>query len=143
VIESATERPLNRYEQQRVAPAQPGAPAAEMLSYHLATEVPDYWVPLLPVQSNTGLHLKRGMMLKPDGPPEPIRAHGRILNPEPPNPAGLLIPDEEIPREGIRVTRQYQLARWLDGAMHLWVGRRKVVGRGEGSSGLKFDTTEP
>jgi hypothetical protein len=95
------------------------------------------------VQGPAGLRLERGAVLKPDGPPEPVRARGRILNPEPPSPAVLALHDEEVPREGIRVTRQYQLARWMDGATHLWVGRRKVVGRGEGSSALKFDTIEP
>ena len=143
VIESATERPLNRYEQPRAASAPAAAQATGALTYRLATDVPDYWVPLLPVQSATGLRLKRGAVLKPDGPPQPVRARGRILNPEPPNPTVLAMHDEEIPREGIRVTRHYQLARWLDGATHLWIGCRKVVGRGEGSSALSFDTIEP
>jgi hypothetical protein len=143
VIESAIERPLNRYEQPRAAATTADSQATETLTYRLATDVPDYWIPLLPVQSATGLRLKRGALLKPDGAPEPVRARGRILNPEPPNPAGLAIYEEEIPREGVRVTRHYQLARWLDGATHLWMGRRKVVGRGEGSSGLRFDTIEP
>jgi hypothetical protein len=51
--------------------------------------------------------------------------------------------DEEIPNEGARVTRSYQYARWIDGSVHLWLGRRKVPGRGPGSSGLRFDTLEP
>ena len=51
--------------------------------------------------------------------------------------------EEEIPREGIRVTRNYQLTRWQDGSTHLWIGRRKVVGSGEGSSGLQFDMAKP
>ncbi|CAN5664365.1 hypothetical protein BH18ACI4_BH18ACI4_06700 [soil metagenome] len=29
-----------------------------------------------------------------------------------------------------------------DGSTHLWLGRRKAVGRGEGSSGLRFDSVE-
>lgn len=147
VVESATERPLNRFEQPpRVAAADlapPDTQTPETLTYRLATDVPDYWVPLLPVQSSTGLRLKRGAMLRADGSQEIVRSRGRILNPEPPNPAGLAIHEEEIPREGVRVTRHYQLARWMDGSTHLWVGRRKIVGRGEGSSGLKFDSIEP
>ena len=46
----------------------------------------------------------------------------------------------EETREGIRVTRNYQYTRWFDGSTHLWIGRRKQIGRGEGSSGLRFDT---
>jgi hypothetical protein len=143
VIESVTERPLNRYEQQRVAPAPATPPAPGALAYCLATDVPDYWIPMLPVRTDTGLLLKRGKMLNSNGSPEPVTACGRVLNPEPPPAAGLAVPDEEFPREGLHVTRQYQLARWLDGATHLWMGRRKGVGRGEGSSGLRFDTLEP
>jgi phosphoribosylformylglycinamidine (FGAM) synthase-like amidotransferase family enzyme len=41
-----------------------------------------------------------------------------------------------------RVTRSFQYARWVDGSTHVWMGRRKQPGRGEGSSGLRFDTLE-
>jgi hypothetical protein len=104
--------------------------------------VPDNWVPLLPVQSSAGLRLKRGKVLKADGSQELVAAKGHILNPEETQGRGLAIFEEEIPREGIRVTRTYQLARWQDGSTHLWIGRRKTVGRGEGSSGLKFDVAK-
>jgi hypothetical protein len=54
----------------------------------------------------------------------------------------LRIPDEEIPREGVRVTRAWQLARWTDGSTYLWTSRHKRPGRGEGWSGLRFDVVE-
>ena len=63
---------------------------------------------------------------------------GRVLEPN----RELLLFDEEVPREGARVTRTYQYARWIDGSTHLWIGRRKGPGRGEGSSGLEFDVAE-
>jgi hypothetical protein len=44
-----------------------------------------------------------------------------------------------VPREGALVERRFQYARWFDGAGLLWLGRRKSVGRGESSSGLRFD----
>ena len=78
-------------------------------------------------------------MLKVDGPPKFVEAQGRILNPDGANDQALRIFEEEIPREGVRVTRHYQLTRWHDGSTHLWIGRRKQIGRGEGSSGLRFD----
>jgi hypothetical protein len=143
VIESAAERPLNRFEQQQAVSPSPANRALGAVVYRLATEPPDYWVPLLPAQSGAGLRLRRGKTLKIDGTFEFVGAHGRILNPDPPGPDGLAIYEEEIPREGVRVTRSYQLARWQDGSTHLWLGRRKEVGRGEGSSGLRFDTIEP
>ncbi|MFY4727692.1 hypothetical protein [Nitrospira sp. BLG_2] len=140
IVESAAEKPLTRFEQE----IQTTAPSVETrdpnkLVYKLATKVPDNWVPLLPVKSNEGLRLRRGKVLKVDGPPEFIDAHGNILRPQVTNENGLRIFEEEIPREGIRVTRHYQLTRWHDGSTHLWIGRRKKVGSGEGSSGLKFD----
>jgi hypothetical protein len=139
VIENAAEQPLNRFEQERYAPA-PAPEQSEAAVYQLATGTPGNWIPLLPVQSETGLRLKRGVVLRIDGPPQFIAARGRLLNPENGGSDGLSIFEEEIPREGIRITRRYELARWHDGSTHLWIGRRKIVGRGEGSSGLKFDT---
>jgi hypothetical protein len=55
----------------------------------------------------------------------------------------LFIHDEEVPREGARITRSYQYARWTDGRTFVWMARRKGAGRGEGSSGLQFDVLEP
>jgi hypothetical protein len=105
--------------------------------YRLATQPPDYWIPLLPVKHADGLRLKRGRILAADGSQQPVAAKGNILVPDP--KSGLELYEEEVPREGARVTRSYQLARWQDGSTHLWIGRRKRVGRGEGSSGLAFD----
>lgn len=68
-----------------------------------------------------------------------LEPQGRVLEPA----RALLLHDEEVLREGARVTRAYQYARWIDGSTHLSVGRRKQPGRGEGSSGLRFDTVEP
>jgi hypothetical protein len=34
------------------------------------------------------------------------------------------------------------MARWIDGSTWAWVAHRKQVGRGEGSSGLQFDSLE-
>jgi len=110
------------------------------LHYHLSTEIPDYWIPLMPVRTAQGLRLKRGAVLNTDGLPEPVHAFGRILNPD--LGRALELHEEEVPREGVRVTRHYQYARWFDGSTHLWIGRRKQIGRGEGSSGLGFDVVD-
>ena len=55
------------------------------------------------------------------------------------SPAPYLIHEEEVPRAGIVVTESWQRARGPDGHVHTWIGVRKRVGRGEGSSGLAFD----
>ena len=54
-----------------------------------------------------------------------------------PGPAALY--DEEVPREGARITRQRRMARWTDGSTWLWTSFRNQAGQGEGSSQLTFD----
>jgi len=144
LVESPADRPLNRYEayleqrRRREQESPPQPTTSETLRYRLATEIPDYWVPLLPVRTTQRLRLKRGAMLKTDGSPEPVHALGRILE----SGQELSLFEEEVPREGVRVTRSYQFTRWIDGSSHFWVGRRKGVGLGEGSSGLQFDSLD-
>jgi hypothetical protein len=147
VVESASEQPLNRFEasdeQRRREAADPPAPPPPLpgaLRYRLSTDVPEYWVPLLPVRVGNGLRLRRGAVLKMDGSQAVVNATGRLLTPLPGQPLELY--EEEVPREGVRVTRNYQYTRWIDGSTHVWIGRRKRVGRGEGSSGLRFDSLE-
>lgn len=145
IVESAAGRPLDRHEAyQETLAAQQAPPAAgsegDPLIYRLGTTVPDYWIPLLPVKDGNALRLKRGA-LPAFGEGGIQGAHlpqGRLLEPN----RELLLFDEEVPREGARVTRTYQYARWIDGSTHLWIGRRKEPGRGEGSSGLQFDVAE-
>ena len=55
---------------------------------------------------------------------------------------GLTIPLEELPREGIHLQRRYRAARGPDGSTHVWIGRLRSTGRGEGRSGLRFDYLE-
>jgi hypothetical protein len=141
VVQAPDGRALNRhdeYSERASEPARAAAPAGT-LAYELASTVPDYWIPLAPVQidSTRAIRLRRAAMLDADGVPQFSRAKGRILTPQPGRRLGLY--EEEVPREGIRVTCNYQYTRWLDGATHLWVGRRKDIGRGEGSSQLLFD----
>jgi hypothetical protein len=111
--------------------------------YLLSSRVPANWVPLLPVQlpgpgGGVISRLRRGAILLPDGSQQVQHALGALLKTADP----LLLHDEEVPREGVRVTRHYQMTRWTDGATFVWMAHRKQVGRGEGSSGLRFDTRE-
>jgi hypothetical protein len=117
------------------AGAQPTGPRRPV--YRLGSSVPDFWIPLLPVQVGQTVQLRRGA-LPGSQPGSAIQPLGRILDPG----QALTLRDEEVPREGARVTRSYQYARWSDGSTHLWVGRSKEPGRGEGSSGLRFDFLE-
>lgn len=132
------------YENSPLAP--PPAQAADTFAYRLRTDVPEHWLPLLPQRSqptdpSMTFHLGALARLVAGGNIEPIGPRGRLLQPPTPR-ADVIIREDEIPREGIRVTRAYQLARWIDGTTHLWLARRKTVGRGEGSSGLRFDAMD-
>jgi hypothetical protein len=137
-------RAVNRHETETARPAAavsasetPAAP----LAYHLATQVPAHWIPLAAVRDRPTdpLRLRRALLLRggPEGLMEPGPL-GRILLPG----KALELQEEEVPRTGIRVTRAFQCARAADGSTHLWMGRRKTPGRGEGFSGLRFDVVE-
>jgi hypothetical protein len=141
IVESAIERPRNRFDEPPETVTAP-PPAPGTAGYRLASTTPDNWVPLLPVQTGNGLRLRRGKVLKADGTQRLVAARGRLLNPDGAATDGLTLYEEEVPREGVRVTRSYQLARWQDGGTHLWIGRRKRIGRGEASSGLRFDRVD-
>ena len=79
--------------------------------------------------------LKRGAVLQPDGTKKVHTRDGR-------GPAVArqpLLYDEEVPREGARITRQRRLARWTDGSTWLWTSFRIRSDRAKASSQLKFD----
>jgi hypothetical protein len=50
--------------------------------------------------------------------------------------------EEEIPSAGSIVT-SWRRIRWFDGRTFLWIGCRRDTGRGQGSSNLCFDQTQP
>jgi hypothetical protein len=140
-------------------PASDGAPVdprvGSALVYRLAGTVPDHWIPFAPVsvdpaaaQTNPVIQLERRAVrrLGPDGVRRLVHPKGLLLRSDPSVPPevepALRIEEEEVPREGALVERSFQYARWFDGATLLWLGRRKVTGRGEASSGLRFDTIQ-
>jgi hypothetical protein len=137
-IESPAE--LARLRDPGPAPAALPASADAAPAYRLASVTPANWIPLLPVQQpgpggTVIQRLRRGAALQPDGSNALVTAQGDILEAN----AELLLYDEDIPREGLRVTRGRHIARWIDGSTWLWTGYSRQVGRGEASSGLRFD----
>ena len=54
----------------------------------------------------------------------------------------LPVAEEEVPRAGAIVKRNFQYARSSDGRAWMWIGRSKSTGRGESNSGLRFDAVE-
>ena len=140
-VESPLGEPLNRSEayarsrEKKTVPSV-GPEASQTRVYRLASEVPSHWVPMFPVPiiENRGDQL--GLALGKQGQARVVKElwEGRVKNP---------LYGEEVPREGVRVMRAFQYARWTGGETYLWVGRRNEVGRGEGSSGLVFDQLIP
>jgi hypothetical protein len=101
--------------------------------YELMTPLPPSWFPLLPQQLPSGaVALIAGTV--EGGPREPS---GRLVRRLSAN--GFQLPEEEIGRAGIRLQRVACRTRSSDGGMHLWIARRKAIGAGEASSGLRFD----
>ena len=127
-----------------------GAPAPDpdhvendaRIRYRLATTVPENWIPFIPIDlagSTREVQLQRATMARVVGGLEPaaVAPRGVILRPA--DRTQYFVHEEEVPRAGAIVTRAFHRARWHGGATRLWLGRRKENGRGEGSSGLRFD----
>jgi len=92
-------------------------------------EAQDSFITRLPIDADLRAYVfyPRGWLLRSD-PRAPMDPADR-----------LLIEEEEVPRIGARLKRKFQYARSSDGRCWLWIGRSKLAGRGESSSGLKFD----
>ncbi len=119
-------------------PITPGPVPRAQLDYLLQTGVPGRWIPYLPKPTGyRAVSLQQGRM--PDAAGNPVAPLGRVLN----DPAVRLVPDSEIPREGLLVRRQPSMTRRADGSYLCWTTRRVSVGRGEGASNLAFDTAHP
>ncbi|WP_329101009.1 hypothetical protein OG792_19880 [Micromonospora sp. NBC_01699] len=155
-VTGATGRPIDRSTQvgRAAVPPRPAAegPGVPELAYTLASTVPENWVPLVPTAPDgdpTRVRLRRvPIQLVPEhGPPVPAIGHSRVLDwrpaPDGAGPVELAIPEEEIGRAGLRVLRRWQLARWSDGSVRLWLGRSRHATGGDLSSGLRHDAVAP
>lgn len=123
-------------------------PYAAPVYYQAMTEVPEHWIPFVPVHidgSNREVQLQRASMIRIlEGDtlaPAKIKPVTAILREglDAAVPAAFYVHEEEVPRMGVRVTQSFQRTRWMNGEVFLWLGMRKQTGRGEGSSGLAFD----
>jgi hypothetical protein len=119
--------------------------------YRLATSVPENWIPFLPASATPALglasrsiRLRRSQMLQNTAgePPVPIPAMSSLLSLENPKPL-VWMEEASVQRTGTRVQLTAQRTRWVDGKTYVWLGRKVLVGKGEGSSGLRFDVLRP
>ena len=120
--------------------------------YDLMTRVPEQWIPFAPVHKegdNRLTKLQRAAMPRliegDPNPPARVRPRTQLLrqgldvSPR----EHLFVENEEVPRAGVQVHDGFRRTRWYNGQTCIWRGIQKRVGRGEGSSGLAFDTLVP
>lgn len=115
------------------------------IRYQAMNTVPEQWIPFIPVHvagSVRETQLQRAALpriLEGDtNPPEKVRPRTTLLRHR--MPQAYFVNEEEVPRAGALVSQSYQRTRWVGGGVFTWLGARKQTGRGEGSSGLRFDT---
>ena len=123
-----------------------------VLQYRLGNTVPENWIPFVPMHlgnDNRSIQLRRASMprtLKHLYPHSPGQVRPRTdilrygLNEDDSQAEPYDIFEEEVPKAGVHVLASFQRARWYGGKTFTWLGRRKRTGRGQGSSGLRFDT---
>ena len=150
-VQNAAGDPVDRHEEHQLRVAAQQRIDVDhgdaQLLYRLATDVPHHWYPFVPVRAPGAAATAGAVVLErrplirvmPDGSSISPQPRGQILTAQDP----LQVEEAEVPRRGTDVVRTYQLARWTDGRYHLWVGKQARTGRGEGSSGLRFDTVTP
>jgi hypothetical protein len=139
-VASAVGRPLDRLSEAARAATTPAPPVGSSeLVYRLQSVVPEHWIPFVPVEHAPGvMHLRRSLQQRSGpGGTEAVLPQGQLLAQD-----GLEIPEEQVPRAGVSVTREWQSSRWVDGSTHVWLGRVKRTGRGPGSSGLVHDEAD-
>jgi hypothetical protein len=112
--------------------------------YRLMSDVPEHWVPFIPVRTGEGsrqVGLIEAVLPRPNSLGDLVTASPRssVLQ----ELRGLVLPEEEVPSAGVVVRRRWFLARSADGGRHAWAARSVTTGRGEGASGLRFDIAEP
>jgi hypothetical protein len=132
--------PVDRTERENLSrvptppnPSTEATGAPPILEYHLASPVPSNWYALVPEQQPAAAGTSpRAIAFRLAGATTP---EGRILD----ELSRVRLHEEEVGRTGTVVSRRWKYARWIDGSTHVWVGRARMLGRGEGNSGLRFD----
>lgn len=121
--------------------------AANYSYQYITDNTPENWIPFVArnlVPENIMI-LQRGVIQRhyPGIPAaiQNIRPAGKMLN-ENTNGNAYFLFNEEIPKAGIEVSRSFQRARWFNGKVVNWLGRRKTAAFGQLHNQLKFDTTK-
>jgi hypothetical protein len=123
-------------------------PATAPIRYQVMNTMPEHWIPFIAVHLDNDARetqLQRAAMPRIlEGDPSPaakVRPRTSLLRVNLPD--AYYLHEEEVPRAGAVVALSYQRTRRMDGAVVTWFGAHKQTGRGEGSSGLRFDSLVP
>jgi len=123
--------------------------------YRLASPVPHNWIPFKPCKiplsmvnkfpnaTQDSIRLRRATMLRNETDEEAIEIDSMtciLRNPENADQSVIWLNEETVPRAGLKVMLTRQKIRWVDGRTYVWWGRKVKTGRGEGRSGLRFDS---
>ncbi|MDH3260023.1 MAG: hypothetical protein OEM84_03525, partial [Acidimicrobiia bacterium] len=99
---------------------------------------PPFWIPFIPTRIGSGaqIKLRRARMQEWELlDRDLVGPKGELLQAD----QRMVIEEEEVPRGGVSLERRWQLARWTDGSVHVWLQRSKQLGHGERSSGVRWD----
>jgi hypothetical protein len=119
-----------------------------MFKYVLGNTVPENWIPFIPVHTddtNRAIKLQRASMPRLfQNDYTRVRPRTQLvrfgIDDTQQQTAPYFIHEEEVPRAGVHLTGSHQRTRWYNGKVVNWYGYRKRWGRGEGSSGLRYDS---
>lgn len=110
-------------------------------TYRLGTTIPDFWYPLVATtDQETPLLVLAKVPLEAGAEARGVSdegVQGHLID----HSAASTIADEEVPREGALLARRDRLTLGPAGPV-AWRARTKTAGRGESSSGLRFDVLE-
>ena len=126
----------------RPSPPMP-EPAERRRRLPMMTDVPEHWVPFIPVHipgRSRQVGLIEAVLPRPDSLGDLVTR--RLARACCRSCAGGAA-RRGVPTAGIVVRRRWFLARSADGGRHAWAARSVTTGRGEGASGLRFDVAEP
>ena len=146
IVTNAVGRPVRRSEdllaQGRGATPDTRDGLPDAWVWRLATSVPENWIPLLPTRGRAAdddYTLVQGAMLRYTRSQDGTLAAVPVLPASLLLRAGLLLPEREVPREGMSIRRVRLLARAGDGSTVRWTSWQATLGHGQGSSGLAYD----
>jgi hypothetical protein len=115
----------------------PSGPPSATLAYRLRTEVRQSYIPLVPVERDPGqpgtIELRRGRLA---GGTDHV-GRGSLVG------EITTLPEEVVPREGLRLTRGWRYVRWVDGSRHMVSTREVELGASAPVSDLRYDVVGP